>query len=257
MSLRRSSTFHVVACLAFGLTARASAETTQCTVITTVPTTIDTPGIYCLTSDLYLQSDVGVAVTINSNDVVLDLNGHALDNLAAGPATGAIGIGGFRRKDVVIKNGVIRGFTRAIQAADSSPYQKSQRWVIEDLRISGSTWNAVQVAGRDCVVRRTIITAIGGTTIYGVNVDSHAIVVLGPGHRVIDNDVIKVTGQGTGTGQGIAFGILTDGGMALGNRVTDASHGLVFLVGSVKYRGNLTTGVTTAYSGGTDVGDNN
>jgi hypothetical protein len=242
--------------LTLGLAATGRAETLKCTPITVLPATITQSGIYCLTSDLSWSSVNGVAVTINTNDVVLDLNGHTLDNLAAGVGTGAIGIAGLQRRDVVVKNGTIRGFTRAVQASDSSPYLKSQRWVIEDLRVDRSTWNALQLAGRDLLVRRNVVMTTGGTTAYGANVDSHGILVLGPGNRVIDNDVITVAGQGTGSGIGIALGILSDGGIAMNNRVSDSDYGFVSVVNAVKFRDNLTTGVTTAFSGGTDAGNN-
>ncbi len=56
-------------------------------------------------------------------------------------------------------------------------------------------------------------------------------------------------------------GIAFDGGVnnfVVDNRVSAVEIGILFDGGGTgKYRGNLTSGTTTPYSGGTDVGDNN
>src|ERR671934_24276 len=72
------------------------------------------PGIYCLNSDLSFPSASGVGISINSDDVVLDFNGHTLDGLAAGPATSAYGIVALSRTNVTIRNGTIRGFYNGV-----------------------------------------------------------------------------------------------------------------------------------------------
>jgi hypothetical protein len=184
-----------------------------------LPATIAQSGIYCLTSDLAYQPADGNAISINANDVVLDLNGHKLDNLKAGAGTVAAGIFASQRRNVVVKNGTIRGFSRAIFINDSSPYMKSQGWVIEDIRADRSTYAGMVIWGRDCLLRRNVVAATGGSTAYGPNADAVGIVLVGASHRVIDNDVITVTKQGTGSATAIAFGIQTDGSIAVANRV--------------------------------------
>jgi hypothetical protein len=242
--------------LTLGLASAGRAETTQCTPITVLPATIAQSGIYCLTSDLAYQPADGNAISINANDVVLDLNGHRLDNLKAGAGTVAAGIFASQRRNVVVKNGTIRGFSRAVFINDNSPYMKSQGWVIEDIRADRSTYAGMVIWGRDCLLRRNVVVATGGSTAYGPSADAVGIVLVGASHRVIDNDVIAVTKQGTGSATAIAFGIQTDGSIAVANRVTDAEYGVISLVTSVKFRDNLTTGVATPFDGGTDAGNN-
>lgn len=55
----------------------AQAETTVWTAITAAPFTINAPGIYCLTQDIATNLASGNAITIDTNNVVLDLMPHA------------------------------------------------------------------------------------------------------------------------------------------------------------------------------------
>src|SRR5438128_9796041 len=72
--------------------APAHAETVNCTPITTLPTVITVQGIYCFTGHLSTAITTGNAIDIQTNNVILDLNGFKLGGLAAGPGTFAIGI---------------------------------------------------------------------------------------------------------------------------------------------------------------------
>src|SRR6516225_6273770 len=96
--------------LAFGFlgTSTQAFETAQpvnATAIDHVPFVINKSGNYYLKDDL--TSNVpGVAITVNANQVVIDLNGRSL--VAAGTATSpnvGIGIAVLNHEDVVIQNG--------------------------------------------------------------------------------------------------------------------------------------------------------
>jgi hypothetical protein len=242
----------VLLSLTLGLAAASHAETMQCTPIATLPVTITQSGIYCLTSDFALNMAADVAIRINVANVVLDLNGHTIDNAKAGAATSAAGIYASQVRNVVVKNGVLRGFAIGVFANDVSPFTRSYGWVIEDVRTDRSTQVGLMVWGRDCTVRRNQIVSTGGSTLQA---DATGIILVGPRHRAIDNDVITVTAPGTSGG--ITFGVESDNGMAVGNRVTATQYGINFSEPSAKYRDNLTTAVTIPYNGGTDAGNNN
>jgi hypothetical protein len=78
------------------------------TPISSLPALIVTPGSYYLAADLRVSS--GDGITINSDDVSLDLHGFTLSSTAS-PASGvAINITG-AHQNVVVKNGHIRGTT--------------------------------------------------------------------------------------------------------------------------------------------------
>ncbi len=246
--------------LMLGWAAGARAETTQCTAIANLPATLNVPGIYCLTSDFATNIANGPAIYVEASHVVLDLNGHVIDNLAAGVNTTATGVFVDGQRNVTIKNGTLRGFWAAVHVADIAPYSSSQANVVEDLRVDRSTFNGLRIACRGCVVRRNQVVASGQQrrTDLGMNGNVYGMLLFGPGNRVIDNDVISVKGYGTGLGYGIGFGLDTENCAAVNNRISEAAFGVTMAFSSTKYRDNLTLGVLTPYAGnGTDAGNNN
>ena len=82
--------------------------------ISAVPFTISLPGVYCVTAKISSNLASGAAITINANNVVLDLNDFAIGNLGAGPSTAAIGIFAVDRQNIVVRNGILRGFWAAV-----------------------------------------------------------------------------------------------------------------------------------------------
>src|SRR5262245_36639293 len=110
-----------------------AAETTACTPITTLPFTITVQGIYCLTTDLAIGGGGG-GITIATNNVVLDLNGHKIGGLASGPATFATGIFASAKQNITIRNGTVRGFAFGILLGDSPPYATSQGHMVTNVR---------------------------------------------------------------------------------------------------------------------------
>jgi hypothetical protein len=87
-----------------------TAQAVTATPITTLPFTITAPGNYFLPADLSF-SGAGVAIVIDANEVVLDLNGRSLiaTGAAAQPDIG-IGIAVLNHEDVVVQNGDINKF---------------------------------------------------------------------------------------------------------------------------------------------------
>jgi hypothetical protein len=55
------------------------------TQINSVPYTINSPGLYCLSGNLSYISTTGNAITVNANDVTIDLMGFSL----TGPGKGS------------------------------------------------------------------------------------------------------------------------------------------------------------------------
>jgi hypothetical protein len=231
----------------------ARAETVNCTPVTALPAVITVQGIHCFTGDLTTAITSGNAIDIQTNNVVLDLNGFKLGGLAAGIGTLTRGIHASDRQNLTIKNGTIRGFLIGIALEDSGA---SQGHVVEDIRADQNTFTGIDVRGSGTIVRNNQVVATGGTTFFGVNANALGILVLGTGPRVLNNDVINTVKQGTGTAWGIRFNPVT-GGLAVNNRITGADRGIDYNGGSTgKYRDNLTFDVTTPFTGGTAVGTN-
>jgi hypothetical protein len=78
------------------------------TPITAVPFTITAPGNYFLATDLNVST--GTGITVNANQVVVDLNGRSLDSTG-----GSIGIAVNGHEEVTIQNGDIDNFSAANQ----------------------------------------------------------------------------------------------------------------------------------------------
>lgn len=70
------------------------------------PTTISTPGYYCVANDITATINLAPIITISTNNVVLDLNGHTIENLGTGFGTACIETSG--NNNITIRNGTLR-----------------------------------------------------------------------------------------------------------------------------------------------------
>ncbi len=273
----------VVALVAAFWMSTAGAETTVCTEITSLPYTISAQGVYCLNGNLETNTASGNAIEITVNNVVIDLNGHKIGNLAAGPTTLAIGIYAFQRQNITIRNGTVRGFLVGIWLDDNSPsYTVSQGHIIEDIRADLNTYAGVQVNGRGNIIRNNIVVSTGRTDV--TNSSAIGMIVIGPGNRIINNDVYETKEHGTGNAYGIygsscdgavidnnrignaALGTGTSRGIYLGladdvlltnNKITRMEYGIYFSTSTGAYMNSLIYGATTAFTGGTAAGSTN
>jgi hypothetical protein len=78
------------------------------TKITSLPYTINAPGAYYLGGNLSCSASVGNGITINSDDVTLDLMGFTLTYTGSG--TDNPGISMNTRTNVEVRNGTLRGW---------------------------------------------------------------------------------------------------------------------------------------------------
>jgi hypothetical protein len=261
-----------------------AADTDKCTAITSLPATISASGVYCLTSDLGTNTAGGFAITITADDVTLDLGGHSLSGLAGGTTTNAYGIYALDHKNITIRNGTVRGFAKGIDLDDSGG-GASRGHLVEYVRLETINALAITVNGSGSVIRNNQILNTNGrlglASIAGIYAG-------GTGIRVLNNDIEDITVAGasnsyaiwinpTGNGAVVegnqisnislpiakdkgSFGIIIDGStdvLVVNNRITVMNFGVYFNTGAGKYRDNLTSGVGTPYSGGTDAGNNN
>ncbi|QDH71482.1 right-handed parallel beta-helix repeat-containing protein [Marilutibacter alkalisoli] len=191
----------------------ASAETTNCTTIGSLPITITTQGVYCLTGNLSTSISAGAAITINTNNVTIDCNEWKIGGLAAGAGTGATGIYANARNNITIRNCGIRGFRRGVWFPGSA----GGYHLIENNRFDNNTNFGIQTRGDGTTIRGNRVYDTGGTTIvnyaYGIDAWDNA--------DIIDNavsGVVATAGQNGG-----AFGIVSssnEGGEVSRNRVS-------------------------------------
>ena len=258
------------------------AETINCTAITSLPYTITSQGVYCFTSNLSTGMTSGNAIEIQANNVTLDLNGYKLGGLGAGDGTDANGIFALQRKNITIKNGIVRGFHRGIYLRDFSPYTTSSGHVVKNILADQNTTWGIEVAGLGNTVADNTVVDTGGSTFTAA---AWGIRVAGSGAKVTDNAVSSTTSTTSNAfgiyladadrslvqnntvtdsigAPGNSFAIFmtsTTGVFLRNNNLANADWGLWFSIGSSgKYFNNLTFDVATPFpGGGTPVGNNN
>lgn len=239
-----------VLALTFFMSPRAQAETTLCTNITSLPTTITTQGVYCLKQHLSTSLAAGAAITVNVNNVTIDCNEFKIGNLAAGPATSAVGVSATSRINVTVRNCGIRGFRSGVQMTDG------------DYRVEGSlfdynTQSGIEVSGDGSSIRGNEVISTGNSTLAGVS-SFHGILAAGD-IDIIDNNVTGVSARPGSNGT--AYGIRTssmDSGAIRSNRVRNlVSHGIGSRRGIWNEDGNRNTieGNTIVMAGNLLVGD--
>jgi hypothetical protein len=272
--------------LPFLLAAPAAAEGVFCSPISAVPATITAQGRYCVTVPLVYAAGGGVAIWVQSDFVTIDLGGFTLDGSGYGPATTATGIYALKRRNLVIRNGRLRGFMYGIRLDDDAAtgYTAGGGHQVEDVQVDACTVRPIWVQGRGNRVRGSVVTRSGGSTFYS-SIGVIGIETRGPGVRVTGNSVLETRGVGTGAAWGIfaagpdailegnrvanesvgaaSVGILARTGstaQVLGDRVANFARGVQFEPGAGGLaRDNATTGCTVPYDlgGATDGGHNN
>ena len=208
------------ALLGMGYALPAAAETTECTNITSIPTTITTQGVYCLKQHVSGSLASGAAITVNTNNVTIDCNEFKVGNLAAGLGTSAVGISASGRNNVTVRNCGIRGFRTGVGLTDGL-YQ------VLSNRFDHNTQTAVLVSGDGSVVRGNNVIDTGGSTVMGVN-EFHGVLTEGD-VDVADNLIsgVVATIGGTRTVYGIR-GSDMDSSFIRSNRVNNlAPSGLL------------------------------
>ena len=218
----------LAATLALGLSSAARAdETLRCNAnITSVPYTITTQGHYCFNRSLSTAQTSGAAITINADFVTLDLNGYRLAG-GGSPGTLATGVLATARKNLVIRNGNIRGFWKGVVIGGKAS-------VVEHLRVDENSANGIAVGGSYHVVRHNEVSDTGGNT-TGTQVTG--IYFSGDSLQIVDNSVVNTFDNSSANGDPIAIwgGDPTLGTsiLIINNRVVDKTSGGIFGNGSV------------------------
>ena len=252
----------------------ARAEVTGCTEISSVPFTAAAPGIYCLNSSLVASVTFGAAIDVSADDVVVDLNGHALE--AAGP-NNALGVRAVSNKNVTVRNGTIRGFAGGV--ALGSFTTPTQGHVAEKLRVEGSSTYGIRVQGTGSIVRNNLVIRTGAT-----KGGSSGIIAIGSSVHVVGNEVVEtveIAGSqaiainvGNAPGAVIERNVVSNAALGptdsvgifvsptcpmtavIGNRVANMRRGIVLFPTGV-FHDNTVGGATTPFTGANAAGATN
>ncbi len=169
-----------------------------CSPISSVPISITSSGSYCLTENLIYSETTGTAITINANDVVLDLDGwsirgrhHGRISLAGGVSK-AISVTG---NAIIIKNGNVSGFNQAISISGSSG--NAQPVIIKDIHFFDNTWWAINVKGENVLIKNNKITVDGRLDTNNSDYAASGIILscnsnTGRGNRISGNTITNI-----------------------------------------------------------------
>ena len=225
-------------------------------------TNLTISGSYYLTTNLFSGTNSTDAINVRTNvrNITIDLYGFSIisTNPAGGPSPAGIRISA--GTNIVVRNGQIIGFDRAIRAeglfygivVENIHSQNARRAGIEADGIAGDALQTVSI--RNCIVED-----VDGTG-EGASVSCDGIVVLNCS-GVVDSCIIRdIVAVGTGSSSCInAFSPTNT--FINNNLMSRADVGLKFSGGGsrVYYRNNTVVGCPANYSGtgGVDLGGNN
>ena len=172
-----------------------NAEVTECVEISSLPTSIKTPGIYCLKSNLETNITFGGAITVAADNVTIDLNGWSINGSQAGVGTRAKGIVIREQRNTTIRNGTISGFFNAVEVVGLTT--TSSDHLIEKIHARNNRAQGISVSGRDIMVRDNRISNTGpggfSASAVGIFASGNAISILG--NTISD---VEETGQISG-----------------------------------------------------------
>lgn len=205
-----------------GFSSPASAETINCTAITSLPATISTQGVYCLRGHLSTNLASGAAITVATNNVTIDCNEFKLGNLAAGLQTQATGILANSRLNITVRGCGIRGFQTGVGLTNGL-------YRVENNRFDHNTQTAVRVGGDGSVIRGNEIVDTGNSgaadvnRFYGIYAEGNV--------DIVDNLISGVVATNSGLTARHVYGIYgteMHAGLVKDNRIRDlAPYGLL------------------------------
>ena len=262
----------------------AHADTIHCTAISSLPATLSSAGVYCLTQDLTYAPISGSAVNITADSVMLDLNGHALRGTGASNVE-SVGVNVAGQKYFTITNGTIAGFSRGV-AAVSDGKTRAKGGLIDHLKVQRSFLYGLLVDCDGCVIRDNMVTDTNVTASFpdeqavGIALDGTGQLVTGnrvyntftlsnmpafaisasSSYSTVANNYVGNGSMGTNP----TYGFIVSGqSVLLSNNQAELFSFCYWLQGvDLKYRDNLSGGCTDAFGGGAsggthDLGGNN
>jgi hypothetical protein len=218
------------------------------TPIAAAPYTITQSGSYYLTTNLNVAS--GNAITINANQVTLDLNGFTISSTEASPAgTGILLASSPLSSDVTIRNGHItgsvtnngdvysgHGFASGISYSANPPYNVR----VSDVSVSGCLTNGISLSIVSTTVESCTVQTVGNIGIEA-GVVSHSTAVACGLHGILADTISDSHGESYGSGSGVyAFGCVNNSyGYSTGSSGVYAAN-----ANNCYGYGNIGTGVT-------------
>lgn len=190
----------------------ASVTATESIPIVAVPTTISQPGSYHFSENLTLQGRYSNAITINTDDVTIDLGGYRLIGPGADSGSSNNGIYMNGRQNVEIRNGTVTEFGNNGIWEENSTQTASGHRVI-DVRVVVNGGNGVLLNSQNNLIKDCTISFNSSYLSFGWGG-----IRCSTGSTVADNVISYNSGL---------WGIVTDNGCVIsGNTLTDQGGGI-------------------------------
>ena len=223
-----------------GPTMKSLAQIEPRTAITNVPYTISQPGSYYLATNL---NSGATGIVIGTNGVTLDLMGFTLsgDRSGLGHGIHLNAPGDAPIRDLVVRNGSIRGFSYGIQAKNS----RNSRF--EELAVFSNLYYGIKLdgVGGACDGNAIVRCALRGNGFAAIHLD-------GSGGQCNGNLVSGCSFQGNGD-HGLF--VQSGSGQCDGNAIVrcavvgNAAYGIHVVGASGQCNGNLISGCTVVSNG--------
>src|SRR5215831_17286024 len=126
------------------------------------------------------------AIDIEVSNVELDLDGWLLEGGGAGAGTLTSGVFVNSKSNVTIRNGIIHGFFREINAGGIGT-----GIIIERIHIDQCTEIGIAVNSGDAVIRNNVVTRTGRSTVNDPNLGSCAICMSGD-RSLVENNYVSI-----------------------------------------------------------------
>ena len=215
------------------------------TVISSLPYTIASSGLYVLNGNLNGTQTSGNLITINASNVTLDFQNHYIAGAVGNTSQTTTGVYASEQSNLIIKNGTIAYCATGIDLeGNGSATTNSVDHQVDNMRATYCYSTGIYInngpASRitNCQVSQTGYT--GASQAIGIYAQGGGITIQG-------NAVSTVTAS---AGYGIAAG---NGVFVRQNTIYSATYG----VRAGKYQDNLTYACSAAFGNGTDAGGNN
>jgi hypothetical protein len=214
------------------------------TPITALPFTITAPGNYYLPANIAVNMATGSAITINASEVILDLNGRSLINVA--PTNQANGVFVNDRADVTVQNGDIVGFGIGVYFSPNSA-DNNRKNTAANLRLDNNLIGVASVSGHSNWVKDSIIDGGSVGIFFDQDLGSRA------ENNILEEQVgVELNTTGVALVSAGSLGVLFDN-----NEVSKGSAAVgQIMSGTDKYRFESFTGFTrlSPLTGGTNEG---
>ncbi len=199
----------------------SAALANQCVELSQIPAHITKAGCYALKTDISVSDPHTDTITIEADDVEIDLNGHKVIN-SGGAGTSSSGIYANSVRNLSIKNGQISGYLYAIRIDGGSNGRSSENINVSGITASNNYFRGLSIEAINATVEKNRVDNTGGTVVFP---DAFAIAIELKGDSCIvkNNFVNDVDAAGVGEGIGISLSSARESCDVSGNSVKSSS----------------------------------